>query len=267
MQYREGENLNESNETAQSGAQQPTQVLDHVFVVIPMLNEEGSIGLVLKDLPPVNQVIVVDNGSEDRGPEIARQSGADVILEPQRGYGRACLTGIARVHELVAAAGSTAQQHEAIIVFLDADYSGYPNELPGLVQPIFDESCDFVVGSRATGSRESGAMPLQAIMGNWLACTLVKLFWGKKFTDLGPFRAIRLQSLKKLNMVDENFGWTIEMQIKAIKANLKIIEVPVSYRRRVGVSKISGTISGTIRAGFKIIYTILRYRFLSPPSK
>ena len=110
-------------------------------------------------------------------------------------------------------------------------------------------------------------MPLQAIMGNWLACTLVKLFWGKKFTDLGPFRAIRLQSLKKLNMVDENFGWTIEMQIKAIKANLKIIEVPVSYRRRVGVSKISGTISGTIRAGFKIIYTILRYRFLSPPSK
>ena len=135
MQYREGENLNESNETAQSGAQQPTQVLDHVFVVIPMLNEEGSIGLVLKDLPPVNQVIVVDNGSEDRGPEIARQSGADVILEPQRGYGKACLTGIARVHELVAAAGSTAQQHEAIIVFLDADYSDIRMSFLGSFNP------------------------------------------------------------------------------------------------------------------------------------
>ncbi len=234
-----------------------------------MLNEAGSIGLVLNDLPAVNRVIVVDNGSDDDGPEIARTSGADVIAEPQRGYGKACLTGIARVHQAVKTAGDGSNIGEsladqAIIVFLDADYSDYPNELPQLVQPILDGEIDFVIGSRAMGSRESGAMPLQAIMGNWLACSLVKLFWGKKFTDLGPFRAIRLQSLESLNMVDENFGWTIEMRIKAIKAKLRILEVPVSYRCRVGVSKISGTISGTIRAGYKIIYTIFKYRFLTP---
>jgi len=234
-----------------SQARESASDLDKVFVVIPMLNEAGSIGLVLSDLPAVRQVVVVDNGSDDGGPEIARAGGADVIPESQRGYGKACLTGIARVEELVQADESV-QSGQAIIVFLDADYSDYPDELPQLVQPI------------ARGARESGAMPIQAMMGNWLACTLVKLFWRTKFTDLGPFRAIRLESLSALNMVDENFGWTIEMQIKAINAGLRILEVPVSYRRRVGVSKISGTISGTIRAGYKIIYTIFRYRFLSP---
>ena len=241
----------------------PVPVLDQVFVVIPMLNEAGSIGLVLSDLPAINRVVVVDNGSDDEGPEIAREGGAEVIPESQRGYGKACLTGIAHVHKLVQADDSV-QPSDAIIVFLDADYSDYPDELPLLVQPILDGEYDFVIGSRARGSRESGAMPIQAMMGNWLACTLVKLFWRKKFTDLGPFRAIRLESLKALNMVDENFGWTIEMQIKAINSRLRILEIPVSYRRRVGVSKISGTISGTIRAGYKIIYTIFRYRFLSP---
>ena len=237
--------------------------LNKVFVVIPMLNEAGSIGMVLNDLPAINKVVVVDNGSDDDGPEIARAAGAEVIPEPQRGYGKACLTGIACVENFVQADDSV-QFSEAIIVFLDADYSDYPDELPQLVQPILDGEYDFVIGSRATGSRESGAMPLQAMMGNWLACTLVKLFWRTKFTDLGPFRAIGLESLAALNMVDENFGWTIEMQIKAINSKLRILEVPVSYRRRVGVSKISGTISGTIRAGYKIIYTIFRYRFLSP---
>ena len=236
--------------------------LDNVFVIIPMLNEAGSIGMVLNDLPEVNRVIVVDNGSDDDGPNIARQSGAEVIPEPQRGYGKACLTGIQRVEELTGS-GSEALAGDAILVFLDADYSDFPEELPILVQPIIDGDYDFVVGSRARGVRESGAMPFQAIFGNWLACSLVKLFWGVKFTDLGPFRAIKFESLQNLKMVDENFGWTIEMQIKAIKAGLRILETPVSYRTRVGVSKISGTISGTIRAGYKIIYTIFKYRFIA----
>ena len=228
-----------------------------------MLNEAGSIGMVLNDMPAVNQVVVVDNGSDDEGPNIARQSGAEVILEPQRGYGKACLTGIERVQELTVSSGSADLPGEAILVFLDADYSDFPEELPILVQPIIDGDYDFVVGSRARGVRESGAMPFQAIFGNWLACSLVKLFWGVKFTDLGPFRAIKFESLQNLKMVDENFGWTIEMQIKAIKAGLRILETPVSYRTRVGVSKISGTISGTIRAGYKIIYTIFKYRFIA----
>ena len=195
--------------------------LNKVFVVIPMLNEAGSIGLVLNDLPTINKVVVVDNGSDDDGPEIARAAGAEVVPESQRGYGKACLTGIASVEKFVQADDSV-QFSEAIIVFLDADYSDYPDELPQLVQPILAGEQDFVIGSRATGSRESGAMPIQAMMGNWLACTLVKLFWRTKFTDLGPFRAIRLESLAALNMVDENFGWTIEMQIKAILSLIHI---------------------------------------------
>ena len=228
-----------------------------------MLNEAGSIGLVLKDLPEINQVVVVDNGSDDEGPDIARELGAEVVPEPQRGYGKACLTGIERVQELIESSDSASMPGEAILVFLDADYSDFPEELTQLVQPILDGDYDFVVGSRSRGARESGAMPFQAVFGNMLACGLVRFFWGVKFSDLGPFRAIRFESLQKLNMVDENFGWTIEMQIKAIKAGLRILEIPVSYRTRVGVSKISGTISGTIRAGYKIIYTIFKYRFLS----
>lgn len=246
-------------------SQQPEAAssLDRVFVVIPMLNEAGSIGLVLNDLPDVNQVVVVDNGSDDEGPDIARQSGAVVIHEPQRGYGKACLTGIERVQELISSSDSPDLPGQAILVFLDADYSDFPEELTKLVQPILDGDYDFVVGSRSRGTRESGAMPFQAIFGNLLACSLVRMFWGVKFSDLGPFRAIRFESLQNLNMVDENFGWTIEMQIKAIRAGLRILEIPVSYRTRVGVSKISGTISGTFRAGYKIIYTIFKYRFLS----
>lgn len=232
-----------------------------VFVVIPMLNEEESIGPVLGDLPPVSAVIVVDNGSEDSGPDIAKQHGATVVFESQRGYGKACLTGIAKATELIEASGR--DDRDPVIVFLDADYSDYPNEMPLLVDSILRGEHDFVIGSRARGERESGAMPFQAVFGNWLACSLVRLFWGVKFTDLGPFRAIRFRSLQALGMVDENFGWTIEMQIKAIKAGLRIDEVPVSYRRRVGISKISGTVSGTIRAGYKIIYTIFKYRFLT----
>ena len=223
-----------------------------------MLNEAGSIELVLGDLPAVHSVIVVDNGSSDDGPKIASEYGATVVAESQRGYGKACLTGIATVAEII---NRESRQEDAIIVFLDADYSDYPDQLPALVSPILDGEFDFVLGSRATGERESGAMHLQAILGNWLACTLVRIFWGKKFTDLGPFRAIRFSSLEQLEMRDENFGWTIEMQVKAIRAGLRIKEVPTSYRCRIGVSKISGTISGTIRAGYKIIYTIFKLRF------
>jgi glycosyltransferase involved in cell wall biosynthesis len=237
--------------------------LNRIFVVIPVLNEEDSIGLVLADLPPVRQVVVVDNGSTDSTGRVARQAGAKVISEPQRGYGKACLAGIDQVNTFTAELGLSAA--EAIIVFVDGDYSDHPNELNSLARPILDDNSDFVVGSRSIGKRERGAMPFQAVFGNWLACSLMRLFWGAKFTDLGPFRAIRLGSLNHLGMKDENFGWTIEMQIKAVQNELRFAEVPVSYRKRIGVSKISGTISGTFRAGYKILYTIFKFR-LRPES-
>ena len=231
-----------------------SKALQNTYVIIPMLNEERSIGLVLDDLPSVKEVIVVDNGSTDDGPAIAESKGATVIREPQRGYGKACLTGIAQVSQSVTDPEST------IVAFIDGDYSDHPDELPVLISRIEDEGCDFVVGSRTRGEREKGAMHFQAIFGNWLACTLMRVFWGAKFSDLGPFRVIRYQSLMDLGMQDENFGWTIEMQIKAYRGGLKITEVPASYRRRIGVSKISGTVSGTIRAGYKILWTIFKYR-------
>lgn len=230
------------------------------FVIIPVLNEQESIGAVLGDLPSVTRVIVVDNGSTDQTADVARNAGADVVSEPQRGYGKACLTGIARALELNQAA-KTSQDDQTTIVFIDGDYSDHGEELPLLTQPIIDNEADFVVGSRSTGKREAGAMHFQALFGNWLACSLMKLFWGTSYTDLGPFRAIRLSSLKSLHMKDENFGWTIEMQIKAAQQQLRAQEIPVSYRRRIGVSKISGTISGTIKAGYKILYTIFRQKF------
>jgi len=221
-----------------------------------MLNEQRSIGLVLDDLPSDVEVVVVDNGSTDEGAAIAESKGATVIPEPQRGYGKACLTGIDYVSRQVTEPEST------IVAFIDGDYSDHPDELPSLISKITDDDFDFVVGSRSRGSREKGAMHFQALFGNWLACSLMRLFWGAKFSDLGPFRAIRYQSLIDLNMTDEDFGWTIEMQIKAVQQKLKTIEIPVSYRRRIGVSKISGTISGTFRAGYKILWTIFKYRFL-----
>ncbi len=232
--------------------------LGQTFVIIPMLNEEGSIGAVLNDLPNVRSVIVVDNGSTDDSPAIASQLGADVISEPQRGYGKACLTGIAHVDRALEELPAS-EREATIVAFVDGDYSDHPDELADIIAPIVSNDADFVIGSRATGDRESGAMHFQALFGNWLACSLMRLFWGAKFTDLGPFRAIRYPALKSLRMQDENFGWTVEMQIKAVKKGLVYREVPVSYRRRIGVSKISGTVSGTIRAGYKILYTIFRY--------
>ena len=235
--------------------------LAHIYVVIPALNEERSVGLVLADLPAVRRVFVIDNGSTDSTASVASEYGAVVVPEAQRGYGKACLVGIAHVNESVQDSGLSPA--DTILVFVDADYSDHPEELVALASPILKDECDFVVGSRSTGKREAGAMPFQAIFGNWLACTLMRLFWGVSFTDLGPFRAIRLSSLNELGMADENFGWTIEMQIKAVQHKLRLKEIPVSYRRRVGVSKISGTISGTFKAGYKIIYTIFKLKMRS----
>lgn len=227
------------------------------YVVIPMLNEQDSIGHVLGDLPEVAEVVVVDNGSTDRGPEIAREAGATVISEPQRGYGKACLTGIAHVEQKL---DTLSKKENSIVAFIDGDYSDHPEELANVVNPIVVEKMDMVIGSRSLGEREKGAMHLQAVFGNWLACSLMRLFWGAKYSDLGPFRAIRYHSLDLLEMQDENYGWTIEMQIKAVRKKLRYKEIPVSYRCRIGVSKISGTISGTIKAGYKILFTIFKYR-------
>lgn len=224
-----------------------------ISVIIPALNEEESIGQVLNDLPGeiVEEVIVVDNGSNDNTVTVANSLGASVIPEPLKGYGAACLRGI-----------STLKQDTDIVVFLDADYSDYPQDLPAVVNPIVTGKAEMVIGSRMSGTREKGALLPQAVFGNKLATFLIWLFWGFKYTDLGPFRAIKYKALLDLNMVDKNFGWTVEMQIKALKKGLQIMEVPVRYRKRIGKSKITGTFSGTVRAGIKIIYTIFKYGFL-----
>jgi len=223
-----------------------------IDVVIPALNEEASIGRVLGDLPSiVRRTVVVDNASTDATASVAAASGARVVDEPRRGYGSACLAGIAALQ---------AGDPPDILVFLDADYSDHPDELPALVAPILDDRADLVIGSRVLGQREPGALLPQAAFGNWLASRLIRLFYGLKITDLGPFRAIRWTTLQQLAMVDRDFGWTAEMQVKAARAGCRYVEVPVSYRKRIGVSKITGTIGGSIRAGWKILYTISRYR-------
>ncbi len=221
-----------------------------ISVIIPVLNEEGAIANVINDIPKslVQEIIVVDNGCTDRTVEIARKHGAKVVAEPQRGYGSACLAGIAAVH--------TAD----IVVFLDGDYSDDPTEMPLLVQPIQDGLAEFVIGTRVP--TEKGALLPQARFGNKLATFLMRIFFGVKYTDLGPFRAIRYEQLQALDMQDKNFGWTIEMQLKAAKMGMNVREVPVSYRKRIGTSKISGTFTGSIRAGAKILITLFRYGIL-----
>ena len=219
-----------------------------IAVVIPACDEEEAIGKVLQDIPDIaQQIVVVDNGSSDRTAEVARRLGAHVVGEPRRGYGQACLAGIAQL------------DCPDIVVFLDGDYSDYPEDMTALVNPLVAGHADMVIGSRVLGQREKGALLPQARFGNWLATFLIRLLFGVTFTDLGPFRALRYDALMRLEMQDRNFGWTAEMQVKAARLGLRTAEVPVRYRRRIGTSKITGTLSGTLRAGYKILWTIFRY--------
>lgn len=223
-----------------------------IKVIIPAINEEKSIAKVLKEIPEiVSEVILVDNNSSDNTAEIAKQNGAKVIKELKKGYGYACLKGI---NELI-------NNPPDILVFLDGDYSDYPNELNDIVKPIIDNKVDFVIGSRIKKWREKHSMTPQQIFGNWLSCKLMQFLYDSKFTDLGPFRAIRWNTLMNLNMHDKTYGWTIEMQLKILKKKLSYTEVPVHYKKRIGVSKVSGTFKGTIFAGLKIIGWIFKYYF------
>ena len=227
-----------------------------VSLLIPVLNEERSLPLVLDALPRefLHEIVVVDNGCTDRSPEIAREKGARVVDQPERGYGAACLAGIA------------AADAPDIVAFVDGDFSDDPTELPLVLGPILEGRADMVIGSRMTGARERGALLPQALFGNWLATFLIRLFWGERFTDLGPFRAITADALESLQMADRDFGWTVEMQVKAAQRGLRSVEVPVSYRRRVGKSKITGTIVGTVRASHKILATIFASALRRPAS-
>ncbi|MEP0710805.1 glycosyltransferase family 2 protein [Algoriphagus sp.] len=223
-----------------------------IDVIIPAYNEEKSIPKVIADVPAiVRNIVVANNNSTDSTGKIAEAAGAKVVFEPQKGYGKACLTAMDWIKKL--------DIQPDIVVFLDGDYSDYPEDLLDLIQPLLDQKADMVIGSRALGERESGSMTFPQVFGNWLATTMMKYMQGAKFSDLGPFRAIVWSKLLDLAMVDQNFGWTIEMQIKAHKAGLRYTEVPVNYRKRIGVSKVSGTVKGVFGAGYKIIYTIFKY--------
>ena len=226
------------------GSQAPRAVL-----IIPALDEEPAIGPTLDQVPRdlFREILVADNGSRDRTAEVARSHGARVVLEPQRGYGAACLRAIAEVAE-----GTEA------IVFMDADGSDDPAEAALLIEPIYTGRADLVIGSRTLGRSETGSLQPHQILGNRVATGLIRLLYGHRYTDLGPFRAIRAESLRALVMRDRNYGWTIEMQIKALRHGLRVVEVPVSYRRRVGVSKISGNLGASVAAGTKILWTLFR---------
>jgi len=222
-----------------------------VYVIIPAFNESKSIGKVIADIPDlVNETIVVNNASTDNTETIAKEQGATVLREPRKGYGYSCLKGIDYLQTKV--------NPNDIIVFLDGDYSDFPDQISMLIAPILESDVDMVIGSRALGVREPGSMLFQQIAGNWLATALIKLFYNAHFTDLGPFRAIQWKALQQIDMKDKTFGWTVEMQVKAAKHKLKFTEVAVNYRRRIGVSKVSGTIYGTIMAGYKIVLTIFK---------
>jgi glycosyltransferase involved in cell wall biosynthesis len=228
------------------------QTTQHILLIIPAYNEAASIGLVVGDIPKdwVRQVIVVNNASTDDTAAVAARAGATVLTELRRGYGQACLTGLDYIRQ---------QGGCDIVVFLDGDYSDHPDEMHSILQPILEGKADMVIGCRTQHKREPGSMTPQQLFGNWLAVFLIRLLFKHRYTDLGPFRAITWQALEKINMQDTNYGWTVEMQVKAVKLGLRCMDVPVSYRRRIGVSKISGTIKGTVLAGYKIIKTIFKY--------
>ena len=225
-----------------------------ITVIIPAYNEQDSIANVVNDIPEiVNEIIVINNNSTDNTAINAKNAGATVLYESRKGYGYACLKGLDYIEEQKA--------KPEIVVFLDGDYSDYPAQLTELISPIITKNIDFVLGARVKEQRELGAMTPQQIFGNWLATSLMKLFFGATFTDLGPFRAIKYEKLMALKMEDKTYGWTVEMQLKALKQQLTYLEIPVRYRNRIGVSKVSGTIKGTIFAGIKILTWIFKYSF------
>ncbi|HMR86761.1 MAG TPA: glycosyltransferase family 2 protein [Saprospiraceae bacterium] len=223
-----------------------------VDVIIPVYNEEDSIGKVISEIPDtmVRHVVVCNNGSKDGTAAVAESHGAIVVHQPEKGYGNACLKGMEYIANL--------EIKPDVIVFLDGDYSDYPSEMVDLIKPIVADNVDLVIGSRALGEMQSGAMMPQQIFGNWLATTLIKIIYKYEFTDLGPFRAVKYPVLMAMKMEDKTFGWTVEMQVKAAKMKLKTTEVAVRYRKRIGKSKVSGTIKGTILAGHKILWTIFK---------
>ncbi len=223
-----------------------------VYLIIPAFNECASIGKVISDVPStlVEEIIVIDNASTDKTSEVAAKSGATVLFETRKGYGFACLKGIDYVRPKAT--------DNDIIVFIDGDYSDFPQELSILLKPIQSGLADLVIGSRVLGNRQANSMLIQQIVGNWIATRLIKILFRTQFTDLGPFRAIKWGALEKLKMTDKTFGWTVEMQVKAAKFKLNCQEVPVSYRKRIGVSKVSGTINGAFMAGYKILLTIFK---------
>jgi glycosyltransferase involved in cell wall biosynthesis len=225
-----------------------------VSVIIPALNEQDSIGLVIRDIPKhlVNEIIVVDNGSTDRTADVVRKAGARLVREDLRGYGAACLKGIASAN------------NPDIIVFLDGDYSDYPEEMEQIIAPIRKDEADLVIGSRMTGTTSQRVLPTHAYWGNKATTALISVLYHHRFTDLGPFRAITYKGLKKLSMRDTNYGWTVEMQLKALVHGLKVVEIPVRYRKRLGTSKVTGTVSGSLKAGIKMLYTIFSLRRQAP---
>jgi glycosyltransferase involved in cell wall biosynthesis len=225
-----------------------------IKVIIPAYNEQDSIGKVIKDIPEiVDEVIVISNNSTDKTEINAKNAGATVLSENKKGYGYACLKGMDYI--------SKQEVKPNILVFLDGDYSDYPEQLTEIITPILNDNIDFVVGTRVKELREHGSMTPQQIFGNWLATFLMKLFFNAKFSDLGPFRAIKYTQLLALNMRDKTYGWTVEMQLKVLKQKMSYLEIPVKYRNRIGVSKVSGTVKGSIFAGIKILGWIFKYSF------
>jgi glycosyltransferase involved in cell wall biosynthesis len=228
--------------------------MSQIKVIIPAHNEEKAIAHVIKEIPnSVSEIIIISNNSTDNTIKVATAAGATVLSENRKGYGYACLKGMEYI--------SNQEIKPDIVVFLDGDYSDYPDELTQLIAPILENNIDFVVGSRVARLRERNSMTPQQIFGNWLATTLMKIFFKATFTDLGPFRAIKYNKLLALNMEDKTYGWTVEMQLKVLKHKMSYVEIPVRYKNRIGVSKVSGTVKGSVMAGIKIIGWIFKYTF------